>query len=165
MKHYPHVSPFWYSGANLTHVIKVSLKPYCNRSESPCNTRWFLCQRHHALMKNSGAYQSCISYVWSNMPQCYITRDMLEQHLSCVLYRSMWCTSHNKFHNVCTMTSSNGNNWPSVWGIHRSPVNSPHKGHWRGALMFSLIYAWINGWVKNVKLAIWHTAVLVMTSL
>ena len=29
--------------------------------------------------------------------------------------------------------------WPSVPGIHRSPVNSPHKGQWRGALMFSLI--------------------------
>ena len=27
------------------------------------------------------------------------------------------------------------------------PVNSPHKGQWRGALMFSLIYARINGWV------------------
>ena len=24
-------------------------------------------------------------------------------------------------------------------GIHRSPVNSPHKGQWRGALMFPLI--------------------------
>ena len=23
-----------------------------------------------------------------------------------------------------------------VWGIHRSLVNSPHKGQWRGALMF-----------------------------
>ena len=39
--------------------------------------------------------------------------------------------------------------WPCVWGIHRSPVNSPHKGQWRGALMFTLIYARINGWVKN----------------
>ena len=27
--------------------------------------------------------------------------------------------------------------WPFVRGIHRSPVNSPHKGQWRGALMFS----------------------------
>ena len=41
--------------------------------------------------------------------------------------------------------------WPFVWGIHRSPVNSPHKGQWRGALMFSLICAWINGWVNNRK--------------
>ena len=39
--------------------------------------------------------------------------------------------------------------WPCVPGIHRSPVNSPHKGHWRGALMFSLICAWINRWVNN----------------
>ena len=39
--------------------------------------------------------------------------------------------------------------WPSVWGIHRSPVNSPHKGQWRGALLYSLICAWINGWVNN----------------
>ena len=39
--------------------------------------------------------------------------------------------------------------WPFVWRSHRSPVNSPHKGHWRGALFFSLICAWINGWVNN----------------
>ena len=39
--------------------------------------------------------------------------------------------------------------WPFVRGIHRSPVNSPHKGQWRGAIMFSLICVWINGWVNN----------------
>ena len=39
--------------------------------------------------------------------------------------------------------------WPFVRGIHRSPVNSSHKGQWRGALMFSMICAWINGWVNN----------------
>ena len=31
--------------------------------------------------------------------------------------------------------------WPFVRGIHRSPVNSSHKGQWPGALMFSLICA------------------------
>ena len=36
--------------------------------------------------------------------------------------------------------------WPFVRGIHRSPVNSPHKSQWRRALMFSLICAWINSW-------------------
>ena len=41
--------------------------------------------------------------------------------------------------------------WPFVRGIHRSPVNSPHKGQWRGALMFTLICARINGWVNNCK--------------
>ena len=39
--------------------------------------------------------------------------------------------------------------WPFVRRIHRSPVNSPQKGQWRGALMFSLICVWINGWVNN----------------
>ena len=39
--------------------------------------------------------------------------------------------------------------WPYVRGIHRTPVNSPHKGQWRGALMFSLICVWINDWVNN----------------
>ena len=29
------------------------------------------------------------------------------------------------------------------------PVKSPHKGQWRGALMFSLICVWINGWVNS----------------
>ena len=53
----------------------------------------------------------------------------------------------------CMMTSSNGNKipryWPFVLRIHRSPVNSPYKGQWRGALVFSLICVWINGWENN----------------
>ena len=42
-------------------------------------------------------------------------------------------------------------NWPFVRGIHRSPVNSPHKGQWHGALILSLICAWINRWVNNCE--------------
>ena len=51
------------------------------------------------------------------------------------------------------MTSSKCKHFPRYWpfarGIHRSPVNSTHKGQWRSALMFSLICAWINGWLNN----------------
>ena len=51
------------------------------------------------------------------------------------------------------MTSWNGNIFRET-GLcaDNSPVqvNSPrHKGQWRGALMFSLICAWINDWVNN----------------
>ena len=46
--------------------------------------------------------------------------------------------------------------WPFVRGIHRSPVNSPHKGQWRGALMVSLICVWINGWVNNREAGDWR---------
>ena len=40
-------------------------------------------------------------------------------------------------------------NWPFVRGIHRSPVNFPHKEQWCRALMFSLICVWMNDWVNN----------------
>ena len=58
---------------------------------------------------------------------------------------------------LAIMMSSNGNifhvtghsSLAFVRGIHLSLVNSPHKGQWRRALMFSLICAWINGWVNN----------------
>ena len=53
------------------------------------------------------------------------------------------------------MTASNRNIFyvtGTLWG--NSPVTGefppqPHKGQWRGTLMFSLISAWANGWVKN----------------
>ena len=51
------------------------------------------------------------------------------------------------------MTSSNGNIFratgPLCGEFSGWPVNSPHKGQWRGALMFSLICTRINGWVKQ----------------
>ena len=40
--------------------------------------------------------------------------------------------------------------WPLVKGIHRS-VDSPHKGQWRKALIFSLICAWTNEWAKKCR--------------
>ena len=54
--------------------------------------------------------------------------------------------------------------WPFVRGIHRSTVNSPYKGQWRGALMISLICAWINGWVNNRQTGEWRRHPLIMTS-
>ena len=39
--------------------------------------------------------------------------------------------------------------WTFVRGVHRWPVDSTHKGQWRGPLMLSLICAWTNGWANN----------------
>ena len=42
--------------------------------------------------------------------------------------------------------------WPFVRGIHRSPVNSQHKGQWRRALMFLFFYLRPNNvWVNNCE--------------
>ena len=56
--------------------------------------------------------------------------------------------------------------WPFVRGIHRSPVNTPHKGQWRGALMFSLIrrlntrlsklWQWWGWWFEMPLRPLWH---------
>ena len=52
-------------------------------------------------------------------------------------------------------TSSNGNIFRVTGRLcgeftgPRSPVNSPHKVQWHGALMFSLICVWINDWVNS----------------
>ena len=35
--------------------------------------------------------------------------------------------------------------WPFMW----SPVNSPRKDQWHGALMLSLICVWTNVWISN----------------
>ena len=51
------------------------------------------------------------------------------------------------------MTSSNGNIFRvtgHLCGESPSTVNSPHKGQWRGALMYSSICVWINGWVIEI---------------
>ena len=62
--------------------------------------------------------------------------------------------------------------WPFVRGIHRWPVNSPHKGQWRGAWMFSLIFAWIKlskqrwgWWFETPSRPSWrHCDDIIMTS-
>ena len=62
---------------------------------------------------------------------------------------------HNDKHISTMMTSSNGKicrvTGPFVRGIHRSPMNSSHKGQLRRALIFSSICAWINSRVFNRK--------------
>ena len=41
--------------------------------------------------------------------------------------------------------------WPFMGGIHRSLVDCPHKGQWRGALIFPLIniHSWEATWSPN----------------
>ena len=45
------------------------------------------------------------------------------------------------------MKTYNPHHWPFERGIHRCPVDSPHKGHWSRALMFSLMCT--NGWTNS----------------
>ena len=66
-----------------------------------------------------------------------------------------WCNHHTYGTTslLSMMASSNGDIFrvtgTRVRAIHQSPVDSPHQGQWRRALIFSLIYAWTNGWANN----------------
>ena len=56
---------------------------------------------------------------------------------------------HNSIHDDVIKWKFFPRYWPFVRGIHRSQVNSPHKGQWRGPLMFSFKCARMNAWVNN----------------
>ena len=62
----------------------------------------------------------------------------------------VWCEFHVYYgkHDDVIKWKHFLRHWPFVRRIHQWPVNSPHKGQWRRALMFSLICAWINNWVN-----------------
>ena len=61
-----------------------------------------------------------------------------------------WLCSMVTKHGV-KMTSSNVNISTFLPLYVESQVNSPRKGQWRGALVFSLICAWLNSWVNTCK--------------
>ena len=53
--------------------------------------------------------------------------------------------------------------WSFVRGIHRSPMNSPHKGQWRGALFF---FVFLTTGVNNIETAVvWDAITIIMTTL
>ena len=64
----------------------------------------------------------------------------------CNDYGSIWYAS---IHDDVIKWKPFPRNWPFVRGIHRSPVNSPHKGQWRGALTFPSMCTWIHGCANN----------------
>ena len=52
-----------------------------------------------------------------------------------------WCDQTTTHHDVIKWKHFQ-HYWPFVKGIHQSPVDSRHKGQWRRALVFSLMWAW-----------------------
>ena len=88
---------------------------------------------------------------------CVQCHWLWQHHQLKLIHGLLWC--------CIQWCHSSVDNSPSPWWHHQidtfsallaicagnsqSLVNSLHKGQWCGALMFSLIYVWINGWVNN----------------
>ena len=105
-------------------------------------------------------YSYIIYIIWANINIHIIIGEIIrkrhvhaEDHTSPKQYgtKPKWVAKIlvTSFHDDVIKWKHFPRNWPFVRGIHRSPVNSPHKGQWRGALTFSLICVWINGWINN----------------
>ena len=110
-----------------------------------------------------GIYRMCISVCWCGWrkKRLFVTQWFWQNGRLLLLLDINFClSSRHRFQEANTTLMTHDDviqwkhfpcYWPFVRGIHRSPENSPHKGQWRRALMFSLICASVNAWVNNLE--------------
>ena len=119
--------------------------------------QWLVAWRHQAIAwTNADLHQTCsVAFIWEQF------------HSKCPWTLSVICVRRLYFLNHCHVSQG-----PVTWWRHQmetfsallaicagnSPVSGefPHKGQWRGALIFSLICVWINGWVNNREAGDWR---------
>ena len=130
--------------------LHFSLAHTCNYDFRAYNTR--PAQHFHSPHLRTKRDKTWIRYkntwIWKEMISKGLYIQILRLHI-CQACIFLFQTARYVTHDDVIKWKHFPRNWPFVREIHRSPVNFPHKGQWRGALMFSLIYAWINDWVNN----------------
>ena len=89
--------------------------------------------------------------------------SLVWEKFGCRIYGTCTCNV-NKPHDGVIKWKHYPRYWPFVWEIHQSPVNSNHKGQWRGALMFLWSAPKQTTGQTIVGLAIWDAIALFMTS-
>ena len=113
----------------------------------------------HPIARSSGRGMGCFLWVQlliDILPQflqwCVHFDVILDRVKTALQCNIIFCCQMQEI----MMTSSNGNIFRVTGhlcgefiGEFIDPRWIPHKGQWRGTLMFSLICVWINGWVNN----------------
>ena len=135
-------------------------RPRCQWFETPsrsllrhCNGKQLAFWRHQTIVWTNADWLP-IGVFFRRMIQWNLNRyiNIFTQEYACEIDRykvqAIYFRPH-RVHDDAIKWKQFPRNWPFVRGIQRSPVNSPHKGQWRGVLVFSLICVWINGWVNN----------------
>ena len=107
----------------------------------------------------------------SGLLHVLITNFWIRQHgrgcdgciLSVLHIWSWWIHFWCYFHDDVIQWKHFPRHWPFVRGIHRSPVNSPHKGQWYGALMFFYLHPnkrlskqWRGWWFETPSCPFWR---------
>ena len=120
--------------------------PYDDRHSYPY-TRALL--RTHWETINSYIKENILCWIWNKNANLWLILWPMAGNNSACLWMYITLAVDKWYHDDVIKWKKIPRYWPSVRGIHRSPVNSPHKGQRRGALMVSLICTRINGWVNN----------------
>ena len=104
----------------------------------PCvydKSSWWILVMYHPYSSESHRQHWCYHKIGKQMWRMWVKWDVIKTTTTHTWWR----------HQVETLSAllaiCAGNSPP--------PVNSPHKGQWRGALVFSLICVWMNDWVNN----------------
>ena len=92
-----------------------------------------------------------VNFTFFRRESFFLTHPSLVQHICVGEVDHHRLTITKVWHDDVIKWKHFPHNWAFVRGIHLSPVNSPHKGQWLGALFFSFICTWINGFVNNRK--------------
>ena len=146
------ISSFWNWGTdevrqtnlNIEHSITINIRVKSTSTMRHQNHK--SCTYYGASLLIDGLVLDCSnpSTLAIELPQPYTKSSRLDwMCLTTVTYEK------NEMHDDVIKWKLAPLYWSFVRGIHRSPVNSPHKGQWRVALIFSLICARINGWANN----------------
>ena len=116
----------WHADSRVSRAGASNHTPRYLWNVITCSCIWYLLLAHYYIHIRYHLCKYILTFIW-----IHSSKNRLFQHDDVIKWKH-----HPR-------------NWPFVRGIHRSPVNSPHKGQWREALMFSLICVWISGWVNN----------------
>ena len=127
---------------DLLHFVVVRYQSGLAISHKPCRI-WikYLNDMYLYIVLDGGDIWTCLCALSTKVYANY-QRRMGRQWLAHILpwkTSSWWCHQMETFSALLSICA----------GTSPTPVNSPSKGQWRGALMFSLICAWMNYWVNN----------------
>ena len=93
----------------------------------------------------------CGRLAWNATLNCRLSSHSAKSSC-CLFFTTLWRHQMETFSALLALCAGN-----SPAGNSPLPVNSPHKGQWRGTLMFYLICAWINDWANNREAGdLWH---------
>ena len=94
----------------------------------------------------------CNGSLTAILSECWARNDMIYLYLGCYTGFYPKHVHLNAFYQEChddIKWKHFLHCWSFARGIHRSPVDSPHKGQWCEALMFYFICTWTNNWANN----------------